>query len=882
MKTLKKSLVLLLALAMAVSVFAFGASAVYTDDATIADEYKEAIDVLTAYGVLTGNGADDIEADRTITRGEFAKILYVAYFGGDSAWTTADKYAGFANFNDVSSDDWYAGVIGYATYKGWILGYGDGNFGPEDPVLGVDAITMILRMLGLNAYGELSDGDTYAAKAIDFATQLGMLVNTDKNGVDYDVEITRGAVFEILFRGATEVPVFVKNTDSTYVYKTFELEGYLTPGTTPVTRIAYDDDADYTVFNDRIIVAVPETDSTLKVENKDTGAVTYKVKFMTAGGTVGAGATATRVSNTEVGAEYIGKVVDLRCVKVDGVDVLVGITVVSEEVTVAKDDIEEPAQKSKFTVTDGVLADAVADIEEGETYYALLDKDGKVDSYVTKVVAEDTWKVATFTATENADKEIVVTIEGEEMEVAGVDTKDATYVIAYDMKGVNVVSAQVLNPSAEVKVTSVTTKGGAVTAFVAGGTSYEVYPADGVNGKVVNGVTTTDVANGAKVFVYMLDGKVVYASTTRMPADKEEEVTTPFDGFAELVDARIIVSGEFEDNEWTESSTTATVYAKAKVVLDDGTEAMYFIPVTAETKDDVIHYYVAGPDGKKTEVLTYTKGAEGGFSKEPNADDGTIALTEVFAPGLYAYELNDGDIALYGADNAIIDTDTVLYEVVSVDSAIAAGATTIKNVFAADATFVGKVTVDEKEVYAAYVGSANMPGEMPTGAKAVKMTVKDDEGKVTDERIIVVFGGKFDIKEEATDTKNLVYVDVKTETAVGDEATPDHYEYTALKADNTQITVTSESKLSTGNSGIFKLMSDNSVVAYDAESPVEFAKDKWNLNVTGYIYLYDGSNGEYVALSDVVIYGEIKDTDALMVIDLRDADPAGPVIIYAK
>ena len=781
MKTLKKSLVLLLALAMAVSVFAFSASAVYTDDAAVADEYKEAIDVLTALGVLTGDGDGTLAPERTITRGEFAKILYVAYFGGASAWTTADKYAGFANFNDVSSDDWYAGVIGYATYKGWILGYGDGNFGPEDPVLGVDAITMILRMMGINAYGELSDGDTYAMKAIDFATNLFMLENTDENGVDYSAPIARGAVFDILFYGA-QVPSFVKNADSTWSVGIpgipFELEGY----EAGAPRIAYDY-TDYDVVEDVVIADVPATDASLKTEEDD-GSFTYEVEYVAVAAT---SATGTDIeTNTEIGAEYVGKVVTLRTYE----DVVVGMSLESVEVTATKDDVDvDVVPEANFTVTDGVLSYAPADIEEGETYYAILDKDGKVESYVTKVVAEDTWKVDTFTADENDDKEIVVTIEGNEMEVAGVDTKDATYVIAYDMKGVNVVSAQVLNPSAEVKVTSVTTKGGAVTAFVAGGTSYEVYPADGVNGKVVNGVTTTDVANGAKVFVYMLDGKVVYASTTRMPADKEEEVTTPFDGFAELVDARIIVSGEFEDNEWTESSTTATVYAKAKVVLDDGTEAMYFIPVTAETKDDVIHYYVAGPDGKKTEVLIYTKGAEGGFSKEPNADDGTIALTDVFAPGLYAYELNDGDIALYGADNAIIDTDTVLYEVVSVDSAIAAGATTIKNVFAADATFVGKVTVDEKEVYAAYVGSANMPGEMPTGAKAVKMTVKDDEGKVTDERIIVVFGGKFDIKEEATDTKNLVYVDVKTETAVGDEATPDHYEYTALKADNTQISL---------------------------------------------------------------------------------------------
>ena len=49
-------------------------------------------------------------------------------------------------FKDVASDAWYAGVVNYAAYKGWIKGYGDGNFGPMDNVIGYDALTMILRM----------------------------------------------------------------------------------------------------------------------------------------------------------------------------------------------------------------------------------------------------------------------------------------------------------------------------------------------------------------------------------------------------------------------------------------------------------------------------------------------------------------------------------------------------------------------------------------------------------------------------------------------------------------------------------------------------------------------------------------------------------------
>lgn len=846
MKTLKKSLVLLLALAMAVSVFAFGASAVYTDDVDVADEYKEAIDVLTALGVLTGDGDGTLAPERTITRGEFAKILYVAYFGGNNAWTTADKYKGFANFNDVSSDDWYAGVIGYATYKGWILGYGDGNFGPEDPVLGVDAITMILRMMGINAYGELSDGDTYAMKAIDFATNLLMLENTDENGVDYSAPIARGAVFDILFYGSL-VPSFVKNADETWSANIpgipFELEGY----EVGAPRVAYNHN-DYDVIEDVVIADVPATDASLKTEEDD-GSFTYEVEYVAVDAE---SATGTDIeTNTEIGAEYVGKVVTLRTYE----DVVVGMSLESVEVTATKDDVDVDAvPEANFTVTDGVLAYAVADIEEGETYYAILDKDGKVDSYVTKVVAEDTWKVATFKATENDDKEIVVTIEGEEMEVAGVDTKDATYVIAYDMKGVNVVSAQVLNPSAKVKVTSVTTKVTnkvpVVTSFVAG-TSYDVYPADGVNGKVVNGVNVAAVTKGADVYVYTLDGKAVYASTTRMPADKEEEVTTAFDGFAVVVDAKAVVSGDFKDDEWTDSTATGTVYAKVKVVLDDGTEAMYNLPVTAKKDADsgVTTYYVADPTGANEDGIEIYKTSE---SKPSEHVDLTGTGKNVVAKDtVYAYDLTDGDIALYevtGDPNDAIDTEDVNYAPVTVGAKIEVGETTIDGAFAADATFVAK----DGDNYVAVDGSANMPGALPnTKATGVKVTVTAEDDS-TETTVLVVFGSAFE--KAATDTKNLVFVDKNEVTESEDADENPVYSYTAITADNQKITVTTSKKLDA--SGIYVLKSDNSLGAMEGGVATDA---NWNLNVPGYIYL----NSKYVALSDVVIYGALEEGDTI-------------------
>jgi len=41
----------------------------------------------------------------------------------------------YRGFDDVDPDAWYAPVIEQAWRSGWMYGYDDGNFGPENPVL---------------------------------------------------------------------------------------------------------------------------------------------------------------------------------------------------------------------------------------------------------------------------------------------------------------------------------------------------------------------------------------------------------------------------------------------------------------------------------------------------------------------------------------------------------------------------------------------------------------------------------------------------------------------------------------------------------------------------------------------------------------------------
>ena len=56
-------------------------------------------------------------------------------------------YDGTSEFTDVPSDAWYAPYVAWATKNGIVTGYGDGRFGPEEPVSREQMCVLIQRLL---------------------------------------------------------------------------------------------------------------------------------------------------------------------------------------------------------------------------------------------------------------------------------------------------------------------------------------------------------------------------------------------------------------------------------------------------------------------------------------------------------------------------------------------------------------------------------------------------------------------------------------------------------------------------------------------------------------------------------------------------------------
>lgn len=102
------------------------------------------IQVVGALGILTGDGSGDLRLDDPVTRAEFAKMLVAA-----SAYK--DKVAAVANsspFKDVPYTHWAASYIKTAVQAGYLTGYLDGTYRPNQNITLEEAATGCLKLLG--------------------------------------------------------------------------------------------------------------------------------------------------------------------------------------------------------------------------------------------------------------------------------------------------------------------------------------------------------------------------------------------------------------------------------------------------------------------------------------------------------------------------------------------------------------------------------------------------------------------------------------------------------------------------------------------------------------------------------------------------------------
>lgn len=106
-------------------------------DVNAGDWFNTAISTMAKLGIVNGRTADTFAPNAPITRAEFATIC--ARFD-----TSIDM--GASNFTDLDGH-WAKDDIEHAVTLGWIMGYEDGTFRPNNLITRAEAMTMINRVL---------------------------------------------------------------------------------------------------------------------------------------------------------------------------------------------------------------------------------------------------------------------------------------------------------------------------------------------------------------------------------------------------------------------------------------------------------------------------------------------------------------------------------------------------------------------------------------------------------------------------------------------------------------------------------------------------------------------------------------------------------------
>lgn len=132
--------------------------------------------VVRAAGIMVGDASGNMNLDKTVTRAEYAKMLVAAS-------TYKDKVSGVSNsspFSDVPYTYWAAGYIKTAVAQGWLTGYLDGSYKPDNTVTLEEAATGALKLLG------------YTTEDFSGSYPYGQLALYESLGLDTKVTASQG------------------------------------------------------------------------------------------------------------------------------------------------------------------------------------------------------------------------------------------------------------------------------------------------------------------------------------------------------------------------------------------------------------------------------------------------------------------------------------------------------------------------------------------------------------------------------------------------------------------------------------------------------------------------------------------------------------------
>ena len=721
MRNLKKILALVLALMMVLSVMVT-ASASFEDAASIT--YTEAVDVMAAAGILNGYEAEDgtttFNPTGTLTRAEAAKLIaYLATGGKIEAIVQCETV-----FEDVPAGHWASGLINYCFDEGYVNGKSETTYVPSGKITVQEYAKLLLGVMGIKG--------TYTGATWTKDVRNNAIANKLMEGMTYTwtADVTREQAAQMTFNAMKTGSTYTEDSGYWYVERSGK-----------EVKVSEDDLALY--------IALGVDVKWMDVPGGSTGffkAFGITVRTAANGGKDAEGRPAL-VYTVDNGKDAEGNEIPDTVLAYTEAPVAI---FTSDMDAVAAAAAVKSLKTAKYTVDstvyfteDGVTSDepahrysaGVAALLEGETgNNVVVELYAGSDKVIDTAVITNTYISLTGKITEADEEEETP----ETIEIAGEDIVNTTLALE---EGVYVTYNKL---AGKINVETL-----AVAEYVVGTlTGYNSkgeYTIDGTVYTLDMGVDAATVQGQfGKSFVYYLGANNTIILTTAVPGEETPEFVMPTDyAVVKASEVYYIVSTNAADSFAGETATKSITFsARVKVLHEDGTYAIYNLPVEKATAA------VAGTSVAKGDYFTVINGAPVVLLTAAQAKAAVASQTpyvvdiaaELAAP-LYAYTVKDGVIDLYAMTDISteIKKDTVVIGCTN-GAAVANNAIVVTDYYGnnilvnANTKVVYEYYDAEEEAVVTLIGTLGTSNGLPAGYHGMIVAAdynKDDKGVET-------------------------------------------------------------------------------------------------------------------------------------------------------
>ena len=166
-------------------------------DVSEGDWYYEAVRFVQERGLMNGYSDGQFGPNDNLSRAQLAQILF------NKEGKPGVNY--LMDFSDVADEAWYAEAVRWAASQGIVGGYGNGTFGPDDPITREQLAVMLWRYSGSPAatnkelrFNDADEISGFALEALRWAMENGILNGYDDGRLAPMGQATRAQAAQML------------------------------------------------------------------------------------------------------------------------------------------------------------------------------------------------------------------------------------------------------------------------------------------------------------------------------------------------------------------------------------------------------------------------------------------------------------------------------------------------------------------------------------------------------------------------------------------------------------------------------------------------------------------------------------------------------------